>query len=268
MAIRKIQATKNYRMFKRSDDNRILTLKDHKRLVRSLKKYGFLPCYPIICKRVGNDLIVKDGQHRLAIAESLGLAVYWVEDDSNFDIAEINCTPKGWTPKDYALKFAANGNEQYAELLEFAEQHSIPIGMAVSLLAGTTTFANVATAYYDGAFKIKDRTWANAVVEIYVPLASLSKSIKNVRFLQACMAICRVKEFEPRRLLQNAQRCREKLVSFSTKEAYLEMVEDIYNFGRAKLFGLKAAATMAMRERNAVVMKQQKRNARRAAVVA
>lgn len=268
MAIRRIQATKNYRMFKRSDENRILNLKEHRRLELSLKKYGFLPCFPIVCERVGKDLVVKEGQHRLAFAEALELTVYWVEDDSNFDIAEINCTPRGWTPKDYALKFAANGNGHYAELLEFTEQHSVPIGFAAAMLAGTTSFGNIANQYVSGAFRVKDRTWAADVAALYTPLVMLSKAVRNIRCLQACMAVCRVKEFECKRILQNAQRCREKLVSFSTKEAYLDMLEELYNFGRAKLFGLKAAATMAMRERNAAVARKQKRINRSAATVA
>lgn len=262
MATRKIQATKNYRMFKRSDENRILDLKAHKRLEQSMKKYGFLPCFPIVCQRVGKDLIVKEGQHRLAFAEALGLTVYWVEDDSNFDIAEINCTPKGWAPKDYALKFAANGNEVYQELLDFSEEHGVTIGLAAAMLGGTVCFNNVRDAFFSGAFKIKDRAWANAVAAIYVPCVALSKSARNARFLQACMWVCRVKEFEAKRLLQNAQRCREKFVQFSTKEAYLDMLEEVYNFGRKQLFGLKAAATMAMRERNACEVKRLERKQR------
>lgn len=253
MATQKIQSTRNYRLFKRSADNRVFDLGKHKRLERSLRKYGFIPAFPIVCSRNGaKQLTVKDGQHRLTIAESLGLPVFWVEDQTDFDIAEINGTAKTWDVKDYAAKYAANGNEHYQEILDFADQHSIPIGIAAGLLAGTG-FTNVRNAYLAGEYKVKDRSFATSVAGIYVPICTLSSAVKNARFLQACMGVCRVPQFEAKRLLQNTQRCREKLVAYSTADAYLNMLEEIYNFGRKQLFGLKAAATMAMRDRNPVL---------------
>ena len=60
-------------------------------------------------------------------------------------------------------------------------------------------------------------------------------------------------------MLQNADRCREKLIAYSTRDAYLEMLESIYNFGRSKMLGLKVAALMAMRERNAVQVARAKK---------
>ena len=83
----------------------------------------------------------------------------------------------------------------------------------------------------------------------------MSADVKNVRFLQSVMAVCRVPQFEPKRLLGNAKRCREKLVAYSTRDAYLQMLEDVYNFGRSRLFGLRAAALQALRERNVVKAK-------------
>ena len=36
----KIHVTKNYRLFERSPENRVVDVAKHKRLARSLKKYG------------------------------------------------------------------------------------------------------------------------------------------------------------------------------------------------------------------------------------
>lgn len=250
MATRKINATKNYRLFGRSNLNRETDPKKHKRLLKSMQKYGFLPCFPIVCRRDENkQLVIKDGQHRFVIAESLGLPIHWVEEDTDFDIAEINTTGVVWSIKDYARMHAENGLKAYQDGLDFAETHGLPIGIAFAMLGGTTTFNNIYNAFVEGTFKVKDRRWADAVAEVYVPMIRLSPEVRNARFLQACMSVCRVEEFEAKRLLQNASRCREKLLSYSTRDAYLTMLEEIYNFGRAKLCGLKSAATMAMRER-------------------
>lgn len=247
----KIQVSKNYRLFKRSVNNRDTDPRKHRKLFLSMQKYGFLGSFPIVCKRDGDgNLTVKDGQNRLNFAEKLGLPVYWVEESVDFDIAEINSTGRTWQLIDFARTHAANGKNDYAEGLEFAKLYGLPLGMSFSLLAGTTGFKNVQSAFVDGDYKIKDRPWAEKVASIYVPMANMNRAINNARFAEACMGVCRVEGFDPKRLLQGAERCREKLVPYATKDAYLDMLEQVYNFGRKQLFGLKNAAVMAMRERN------------------
>lgn len=255
----KINVTKNYRLFTLSDENRILNPSKHKRLRRSMMRYGFLPWFPIVCLRDNSGkLVVLEGQHRLAFAESLSLPVYWLEATESFDIAYINGTGERWKVRDYAERFALNGVKDYIEGLRFADLHGIPIGRAFALLSGVASLGTIDDAFKAGTFTIKDRGFADLVVSIYVPLTSLNKKIRNTRFLSACMAVCRVHEFSAQRLLQNAARCREKLVSYSTQDAFLDMLEEVYNYGRPKLVGLKAAATMAMRDRQITSKKKEK----------
>ncbi len=259
--IRKIYRTTNYRLFQRSDENRPTDMKKHRRLLISMTKYGWIPSFPMVCRRdAENRLIVRDGQHRLVLAEKLGLSVHWVLEPIEFDIAVINCGAKPWVLRDYAEKYAANGVEPYRRGLDFAQQHKLPIGKAFALLGGTTTFNNVEPEFTDGTFKVKDQGWADAVAGLYSQMATLSPMLRNESFLAGCMAVCRVQEFDVGRLLRNAARCREKLVSYSTRDAYLDMLEAVYNWGRAKLFGLKTAAINAMRERNAAKAGPRKQN--------
>lgn len=249
---KQILATKDYNMFTRSEENRPVDLKKHKKLVESMKKYKFISEFPIVCVRDENNrLIVKDGQHRLAIAKLLDIPVFWVESDIQFDTAEINCTSKTWVTKDYANTFAMSGKADYQEGVDFAAQHGIPIAIAFSMLGGTVSFSNISEAFFAGEFKVKDKKWAGIVAGIYKALTGLSAKVRNVRFIAACMAVCRVEGFDPKRLLANAERCPDKLLSYSTRDAYLDMIEDIYNFGRAKLVPLKIEAITAMRERSA-----------------
>ena len=249
----KVQVTKNYRLFNRNLDNRPLKPKQHRALFLSMKKYGFLSCFPIVAYRNGDKTLgVKEGQHRLLFAESLGLPVFYIITDVNFDVAEVNCTAKIWRVSDYAEKYVAQGNKVYKEIIDFAATHSLPLGVAVALLGGTTSYGNVRDSFMDGTFTITDRKWADVVASIYSCLVNFSSDIRNARFMLACMGVCRVKGFNPNRLMRNAKRCRDKLLSYSTKDAYLDMLETIYNFGCKTLVGLKAEATMVMRERNAV----------------
>lgn len=267
MSTTKIQHTKNYRLFHRHEgENRAPDLRKHKSLADSMKLYGFIPQFAIICYRdKDGKLIVKDGQHRLLLAEELGLPVSWIESDVDFNPAVTSSAGKAWTLRDYALNHAFNGLRQYQEGLDFAEQHKIPLGIAFAMLAGTTTFSNVEDQFKEGTFKIKDREWANAVAGLYGPMVSLSDSLRKSVFLAACMAVCRVPGFDAKRLLGGAERCREKLVSFSTREAYFDLLEELYNFGRKQLVGLKAGAMMAMRERSVAVANKKAKVAKEAA---
>jgi len=254
----RLMSTRNYGSFKSNHgDNRLLNLDEHNALLASMKEYGFLKSFPIsVVSNGSGKLIVKDGQHRLAFAEKLGLTVYYVEEKMNFDVAKVNKSTKIWVPKDYAQKFAASGIKSYQEGLDFAEQYKLPIGIAFSLLAGYTEYTNVRKHFKNGTFKIKDRAWAEAVANVYTPLIALSKAIRSTRLLEACMAVCRVPNFDSKRLLRGAELCREKLVPYSTRDAYLEMLEAVYNFRRQQLVGLKSAAIMAMRDRAAAKPKK------------
>lgn len=261
MTSRKIQATKNYRLFLRDAENRNTDVERRGKLVASMKKYGFIPSFPIVCRRdAKGNLKVRDGQHRLEIAETLGLTVFFCVEEIDFSISELNITAKIWQLKDYAENWAQNGKADYQEGLDFHKDHSLPIGNAFSLLAGTTSFSNIDDDFKSGKFRVKDRAWASAVAGIYVPLTGMSPALKNARFIEACMAICRVSEFDSKRMIASAERCREKLISFSTRDAFLDMLEQVYNFGRVKLVALKIEAMKAMRERN-VINKSKKKKA-------
>jgi len=218
-----------------------------------MEQSGFLCCFPVVCVRDEHkNLVVLDGQHRLAFAETLGLVVWYIVMPDGFDIPTVNNTQEKWTTRNFAETYAAKGKKAYQEGLEFADRHGIAVGTAFGLLAGTSSWTNASSDYYTGNFKIKDRAWAESVGTLYSHLVSLSPCLKNVRLLEACMCVARVEGFDPQRLIGGADRCREKLTSYSTRDAYLELLEELYNFGRKSLVGLKIAAITIMRDRNCI----------------
>lgn len=259
MKTMKINVTKNYRMFTGSDTNRPLDLTKHKKLKDSMEKYGFLSVFPVVCCRNKcGALVVIDGQHRLAFAESLGLPVHWIEGVGDaFDVVDIPPTVVPWIPRDTAMSFVNRGKDEYQEGLDFADTYKMAICTAFALLAGTTNFGNIAESFRRGEFRVMDWPWAKEVAELYTYGRAYNKHLRNSRFLLACMAACRVSGFSPSRLIRNMNRCRDKLAPYSTRDAYLDMIETIYNFGvpAKQLLGLKLAAIQAMRERQAIKTK-------------
>lgn len=264
-----IHVTTNYRLFNKSSDNRPLDPKKHKRLYESMQKYGFIPDYPVIAIRAADgNLELKEGQHRLQAAESLGLPVYWTETKIDFDIGLVNDTQKPWQTIDYARKHASNGLKVYQDGIDFAEQYKIPIGTAFALLGGTTSFGNVEPQYKSGTFKIKDKPYADMVATVYSSISNMSSAgIKKQTFIEACMKVCRVSGFDPKRLISGAELCREKLVNYGTCDGFLTMLEEVYNFKRfaKNLFPLKLQAIATMRDRNATKVAADKKKQKAAA---
>jgi hypothetical protein len=257
-----IEMTMDYSLFTKHEANRRFNERKHSKLVRSMKKHGFLPYWPVVVYKNGGKppYPIEDGQHRVNIAEGLKLPIYYVECDREFDIAEINNTQKVWQTIDYAETHAAKGIQAYIDVLEFDLQHKIGITNAASLLGGVTSYAHMRTAFESGTFKTKDREWADKVVNIYRPIKGMC-SVLTQPFLLACMAVCRVPEFEPARMIHSADRCRDKLVPYGHRDGYLTMMEDVYNHGRSKtkLIPLKFMAQNAMEERGVVASNFKKR---------
>lgn len=248
-ATKAINCTKNYGLFHNNDDNRPLSIERHSRLQESMQRYGFLACFPIVCVRdKRGDLIIKDGQHRLAIAAKLGLPVYWVEESGDFDVAVINSAAKVWTVHDYADRYFQLGMDAYGEVIRFHKEHDIPLTSSAALLAGATRYSSVAHEFITGNYAVTDRQWAVSVARVYSGASAHKRKIRTVRFLDACMAACRTPGFDQQRFLRSVAAHQDMIYPCATRDTALEMMEAVYNYRRSKTFPLKMEATRAMRE--------------------
>lgn len=262
-----IQTTNDSALFVCSAENREPDITKRKKLIESMKLYGFLPCFPLACFRnEKGQLVIKDGQHRYEVAVKLGLPIHYVEEETDFDVALVNCTAKGWTLRDYAEKWAREGRQDYTTGLEFAQRHDLCVGVSFALLAGTSGLSGVTHQQFNcGEFKVKEMKWAESVAALYCPLRELEpKRLHKTPFIDACVAVCRVKGFDPKRLLSRAPQQRDKLrVDHATRDGYLEMLEAIYNFRvrAGDMFSLKMEAQKIMAARSAAVKKASRKRA-------
>jgi hypothetical protein len=248
-----IRSTRNYQLFKFSEENREREYNKHQNLKSSVEKYGILWEYPVICRRDTNgNLVVVDGQHRVAYAQAMRCEVYYVVATNDFDVAVVNSASKNWRPENYARRYAMREIASYQEGLAFADKHQIPVGAAFSLLGSTPASIISMKDFREGRFEIGDRAWVDRVISVYSAIANIDERCRKTQFLAACIAACRIKELDIKRLVESAEKYGEKLASYSTKEAYLDMLEELYNHKQRKLLGLKVAARMALRDRSPV----------------
>lgn len=195
-------------------------------------------------------LVIVDGQHRYAIAKELGLAVYFVETENHVDVAAINRAQNKWAPLDYAMSFAQRGNKEYAKLLQFHADHNLPISVCMSLLTGSPRNADSIHAFREGRWSVTDVEFAENVAAIHSSFVRFGKFANTSAFLSAVGACCHVPNFKPSQLIAHAHRCPQKLLPYSTRDAMLQMLEEVYNYGMGNKMPLRLPAIEAMEARN------------------
>ena len=254
MASNKVLCTKNYALFTHSGKNRPLEPWKHGALRESMVQLGFIPSQPAEVYRVPAHklYVVHNGQHRIHFAEELDLEVYYMEIDDPYPLSIVNTTTKNWTPDNYAQMHATQNVPDYQESLNFAHTNGFNVGAAFAMLAGFSTYKHVKDAVQNGTYRIGDRAWADDVANLYRRLLDIKPSLKNAQLVNACMAVCRVEWFSINKLIANAQKCGELLLSYSDRDGNLNMLDEVYNFSKkTKREPLKTDALNAMRERTA-----------------
>jgi len=255
----KITKTKNYGLFHLARNRPVdISRPRRKKLRQSMQQYGYIDAYPVLCVRENRQLFVYDGQHRLAIAKELGLPVAYTVIDDAIDIPFINNTQQTWALNDYAQVYADAGKKDYRELLAFVAQHEIPLSTAIAILgrrssaAGGNAHGPAMNVFRQGEFTITGRKMADRVARLYAEFRQLSKAMSTRFFIAAIFAVCQVDGIDDHRLVKGARRCPENLVKYGSRDAYLTMLEHVYNFGRSRKEPIKIAAENAMRERNPI----------------
>lgn len=247
-----IRYTENYKLFRQSDGNRKIHESQHKLLKASMMKYGFLPYWPIVVrKHVSGNFDIEDGQHRYSFAMGLNLPIYYVEATEKFVIQDVNNAQTVWRPEDYAEMYADSGLSDYQEVLDFSSNYeSLSVAASAGLLAGYSVYSKVKLPFTTGNFKCTQGAWAGRVADLYMRLGSLKSGLKKSMLLQACADCCLIvdgEHFDDERLLHNAEKCKDKVMVCTNKDATLQMLEEVYNYHKTtkNLYGLRLAARIA-----------------------
>ena len=228
----KLENTKNYSIFEMHECNR--DLKEKPELIASMKKYGFMPSCPIHVKPTeGGKLTVIRGHHRLDCAKRLGLPVYYVSDDTNVDIFDLEGdSGQLWNLTDFATARAGTGDKHYVKLITWAKKNRIPIGQAASLLHGESAGShNAMKQIKKGSFTTKenkhseDVAWATS--EMIEAGVSFAKSSTFIAALSKCL---RVKEFDVRAFVSKVRLYPSNLNKRSSINDMISEIESLYNY--------------------------------------
>lgn len=248
----KLQVTKDYDLFELHPFNRLL----HKdRVLReSMRKHGFMPSSPIhVIKNSNGKLKIIRGHHRFANGKELGLQIWYIIDETNKDIFDLEGGKSKWSISDFAYARASGGDENCLKVIEFMKKHNLPLGAAASLIGGESAGSgNKAKQIRTGTFHIGDLRHANQVVlitdrcrELKIPFATSSAFVVAVSF------VLRVKEFNLNLFIHKLNLNGSQMRKRGTVKEYLEEIDALYNYGSSKSrIPLAFKATQVARQRH------------------
>lgn len=198
-----------------------------------MMKYGFRPHKSIdVIPNDGDRFTVTDGHNRLVAASELGIPVwYTLAEDVGMPIQEEQDTTRPWSMEDYLVSYARNGLPAYIAVKKYMQETGIPLGHAVSILAGESAGSgNKTTAFKAGTYKIGNTRHADTIKDIVLCMKKAGISFAtNSFFIQALSKVLWVDEFSPSRFKSKIKSHKNLFEKQPNVQAYLEEIEKIYN---------------------------------------
>lgn len=246
-----IRYTEELDRFKLLDYNRDIKQSHVEKITNSILKIGYLSANPIIVSRDG---YVLDGQHRLEACKKLGIGIYYciAEDADSFSktantIVSLNTSAKLWTLTDYTKFYASNENENYKRVNDFALTYDIEIGPAVAFISRGNTFVsnngNHLIEFKRGMFVCSDADYklgAEALEATKQILQAGALPFNRYTYGALLEMARRNNRFSWSKMVDKVNKYRDRIYRCTSKEKYIEMFSDVYNYKeRTKLAFMK-----------------------------
>ena len=249
----KLEKTTDYSMFQSHELNR--PLHKTKLLNNSLLKNGFMPSSPLHCvHNGGGKLKILRGHHRFHLARELKLPVYYVVDDTETDIFELEGdSGSHWSLRDFVHARSQAGDMDCQKLLAFQKRHGISLGAAASLVGGDSAASNnMGRAVRQGRFEVGDMKHANDVVRVVDLCRELgAEYATNSAFVYALSSVLRIPELDQEHLMHRLRIGYANVNKRSNREGYMEEIEALYNHAaRSKRLPIAFRAAQVGRERS------------------
>lgn len=183
----------------------------------------------------------------MAAAKELGIDIYYeIHDLEPLDILDLN-NIKAWTNRDYLNFWAKQGKEDYIKFQEFMKETNLKFEKAFRLIAGPTHGRDLTKRelFRKGLFKFNEFKLKDRVKEVFEiinhikKIKSYSTYTESARFFDALVKIMQHENYDKERMIANLARLSDKLSVKATKQAYLELLMEIYNWRTTKKIEFK-----------------------------
>lgn len=230
-----ILQTKNYGMFKFDPLNRPVRQDKLDRLHDSIQAKNLLHLFPIV---VTHGFVVIDGQHRLKVAETIGIPIYYIVSRQMVieDAALVSANTDGWNSQDYLGHWCRLGLPDYLELRDFWDTKKwLSLSRAMALChKGVQGRApqnrSLFHEFIDGRYKANNLAQADRVCTMALNFKSWVTFWKESPFLSALRNLDSNTDYDHARMMSKMQTQSIKLVRCSNATDYITVMSAIYNY--------------------------------------
>ena len=256
----KFFSTQNYAMFEQHEYNR--DVRKTKVLEMSMQKYGFDHGFPIRCIKSTNagKLLITHGHHRFFVASKLGIPFWVIVAKNDIGLFESESSAHSWTINDFTSARARAGETPANAVMKYHQETGIPMGVCLSLVGGEgASSSNKQDDIKRGTYRVGDMKHANEIAYVVKYLLAAGFDFVQRRdFVTALSKCLLVPEFSAKDFLQRATTHRKHMEQKRSQDAYLELIEMIYNRGRGAKIPLAFMAREASRMRGGKFQKREK----------
>lgn len=201
--------------------------------VQHLKK-SFESRQLIVPVLVNHHMEIIDGQHRVEVCRQMGMPVYFLILE-NYGIKEVqmlNTNMKNWSVDDYLSCYCNEGIEDYIKYREFRAKFGFDHQVSLAFLMGNTSKYH--QIFNEGNLKIKHYDKAEKAAQMISEFAQFYKGYKRKSFVFAMMTIMKHPDYNHQEMIDKLALQQTKLVDCPSNESYISLLEEIYNYHRAK----------------------------------
>lgn len=207
-----------YKMNRDIDNNYVVN-----KIKKSLVEQGWLADYPMI---VDEDFNIIDGQHRFIAAKELGIKipVKITKGFTDEQMIAINNATKRWTDKDFIAYRAKKGDASARKLITLCNRYNLTVrvAMRISGIYARTSIREIILPDFD--FNAAEKK-ANQIIEILEVVKE-----KGGRLVEGICALIRHQDYDHDRMLNKLSNQLDRFHKCNTSTAYIELLEDIYNY--------------------------------------
>ncbi len=248
-----LRQTRDYDIFELHALNRSVIKTDDLEL--SMLSFGFIPGQAIHARKNGKPgkLTIIDGHRRFLAAQRAGVPVWYIVSNDKAAPVDVEGAKKLWGTKGHLEAYVKEGRDDYIVVRDYHERTGIPLSTCISLLGGHTAGNNFGKKFRDGKYKVGARTIAAKIEAIMVELKNLRVEFCcHQNFVKALARVLHVKSFDPDLFLSRVKQNRGMMLRQPSVSAYLDMIEDVYNYRTNKENRLPLAwlASEAASDRN------------------
>ena len=223
-----IRSTTNYNIFKLDPRNRPINSDKLEKLYDSVAKVNLLREFPIV---VTPDLYVMDGQHRLKVAEALGVSIYYIVS-TKATIEHITMTTDAvskWSTENYLHRWCVEGKLDYLMLREFWKSNDfLTLNTSMNLCHYGDRYGMNA-GFRQGEYKCNDLPFAREVANALREWSKHVKFWKEVSFINAVTNLTGNVKYNHKQMMAKMEYLSTKMVKCTDTESYIAMMNPLYN---------------------------------------